>query len=309
MSLELMSFSPSTMLPAKDARLRFVSDVPLILYPPLAILNEELTPVERLFVRNRQPHIPHLADSWELTIDGLVRYPLTITLSDLQRTPVGSLIAALIGQSREHADYANIANAEWIGTPLALLLEAAGVKAQASFAVCRSAGEQPLVCYVTLSKLWQDGMLAYAVNGQPLPAVHGGPVRLVVPGWYGFYWIKWLTHITLISADKAPPEAHCSGELAIDCRLFTDDHSSLYGMAWSGGHGVARVMLSVDGGPWVDAELDDDLGPRAWRRFWYRCLPVGSRRLAVQISDNRGRSTIRRWDLLNDVALRAKFLP
>ncbi|PMP78238.1 MAG: molybdopterin-binding protein, partial [Chloroflexus aggregans] len=166
MSLELMSFSPSTMLPAKDARLRFVSDVPLILYPPLAILNEELTPVERLFVRNRQPHIPHLADSWELTIDGLVRYPLTITLSDLQRTPVGSLIAALIGQSREHADYANIANAEWIGTPLALLLEAAGVKAQASFAVCRSAGEQPLVCYVTLSKLWQDGMLAYAVNGQ-----------------------------------------------------------------------------------------------------------------------------------------------
>ncbi|RMD83500.1 MAG: molybdopterin-binding protein, partial [Chloroflexi bacterium] len=51
MSLELMSFSPSTMLPAKDARLRFVSDVPLILYPPLAILNEALTPVERLFVR------------------------------------------------------------------------------------------------------------------------------------------------------------------------------------------------------------------------------------------------------------------
>lgn len=304
MSLETLPFTSPIQSLVKDNRLRQRSTHPLILDPPLAILDAAVTNIEHFFARNRQL-IPDLSPaSWELTIDGLVRHPLVIDYDDLLHKPVSSFFAVLIGRDDGNDRYAAIANAEWIGVPVALLLEAAGVKPQAAFAACWSYGEQPLVRYVPLAKLWHDAMLAYAVNGQPLPTLHGGPVRLVVPGWAGAYWMKWIERITLISAEAAPPAAHGDGSLAIDCRLFNlgevlqgDNHQPLRGVAWSAGQGIARVALALDDGPWHAATLASDLGPRAWRQFSYY-NPAGisaSRRLAVQITDNTGQTAVYHW--------------
>ncbi len=305
MSLETLSFTSPIQSLVKDNRLRQRSEHPLILDPPLAILDAAVTNIERFFARNRQP-IPDLSSAtWELTIDGLVRHPLVIDYDDLLHKPVSSFFAVLIGRDDGNdASYAAIANAEWIGVPVALLLEAAGVKPQAAFAACSSYGAQPQVRYVPLAKLWQDAMLAYAVNGQPLPALHGGPVRLVVPGWAGAYWMKWIERITLISTEAAPPAAHHDGSLAIDCRLFNlseviqgNNRQPLRGVAWSAGQGIARVALALDDGPWHTATLASDLGPRAWRQFSYHdpAAISTSRQLAVQITDGAGQTAVYHW--------------
>ncbi len=288
----------------KDYRLRPRSDSQFALEPPLAILDEAVTAIERMFVRSQQPTPAIDPANWELLIDGLVRHPLLVDYHDLQRQPVSSFFAALIG--RQHGDdgYAAIANAEWIGAPLALFLAAAGIKPQAGYAVCWSDGCQPIARYLPVAKLWQDGMLAYAVNGQPLPAIHGGPVRLVVPGWAGTYWVKWIRRITLLSVEATPPEARIDGALDIDCQLFNLTEAMgtgkplLRGAAWSAAHGVAQVALALDDEPWEEANLDIDLGPRAWRRFTFAGPTLaGHHRLAVKVTDQYGHSAIRHWQL------------
>ncbi len=82
-----------------------------------------------------------------------------------------------------------IASAEWEGVPVKILFERAGVKKQALQAECRGAG---LVRGVEVAKLLADGLFAFAINGNPLPHLHGGPVRLAVPGWGGINWVKWI---------------------------------------------------------------------------------------------------------------------
>ncbi|WP_298820280.1 molybdopterin-dependent oxidoreductase [Chloroflexus sp.] len=290
----------------KDTGLLRHTDGQLKFDPSLSILDEAVTALDHMFARNQQP-VPDLhPTNWELSIDGLVRHPLTIDYHDLYRQPLSSMFAALIGSRHDRDSHAAIANAEWIGAPVALFLSAAGVKPQASFAACWSYGPQPIARYLPIAKLWQDGMLAYAVNGQPLPAIHGGPVRLVVPGWAGTYWVKWIKRITLLSADSAPPEAHLSGELEIDCQLFNlaevahlhNRSQPLRGVAWSAARGVAQVSLSLDEGSWEEAILDCDLGPRAWRRFVYHGPPLGNHHLlAVRVTDYHGQSVIRQWQL------------
>jgi DMSO/TMAO reductase YedYZ molybdopterin-dependent catalytic subunit len=303
MSLETLSLRNLPTL-TKDHRLRVVSDNSQHLEPPLSILDEAVTPVERWFVRNNQP-VPSITDEdWELSIDGLVRYPLTINMRDLLHEPTSSFFAALIGQQNHSNEYAMIANVEWMGTPLALLLETAGVKPQARIAACWSYGPKPVVRYLPLSKLWWDVMLAYAVNDHPLPAVHGGPVRLVVPGWKATYWLKWVSQITLLSGERLPTETSLDGELTIDCRFFNlstlrvNTPTTLCGVAWSAANGIAQVALAVDEGAWQSATLDNDLGPRAWRRFSYTWTPTtGNHLLAVRVSDHRGQSTVRHWQV------------
>ncbi len=307
MTLHTSSLAPSSVpTVVKDRRLLLRREAPLALDPPLALLDDLVTPIERIFVRSRQTASAPEPDRWECVIDGLVRHPLLISYADLAHQPLSSFFAALIGQMQTGNDtsYGPLANAEWIGAPLSLFLEAAGVKPQAAFAACWSNGPNPIVRYLPLASLWQDGMLAYAINGLPLPVVHGGPVRLVAPGWAGTYWVKWIERITLISAEKAPPEAHRDGRLAVDGRLLnlpaaglrSGDIYQIRGVAWSAANGVAQVMVSFNGAPWHPADLDLDLGPRAWRRFCYD-WPVtsGDHLIRVQITDLTGQTAVRQW--------------
>lgn len=291
----------------KDPALTVVTAAPLNVETPLQLLDSTLTPAERMFMRNNHdfPHVD--AASWCLTIDGLVRHPLEIRLDELRAMPTSSYVAVLecsgngrqrfaeLGTPAEGLQWANgaVANAEWIGVPVALLLEQAGVKRGALQAECWSMGDEPFARGVELEKLLDDAMLAYGMNGAPIPHHHGGPVRLVVPGWGGINWVKWIGRMTLIS-HESPSEYNQRSYVLYDAdgaaygkvrqiavkslltsvaagaRLSAGEHE-LRGLAWSAARGVAGVELSVDGGrSWAAAELLHDLGPRSWRAFVYR---------------------------------------
>lgn len=321
-------------LPGGDRLALLGKDPRLLMHPgdllnvetPMSLLNELVTPIERMFMRNNHTAPEVDPATWSLTIDGLVRKPLKITLDELKHLPTSCYMAVLEcsgnGRERFTADgtpteglqWRNgaVANAEWIGVPVALLLEQVGVKQAALQAECWSAGPEPFARGIEIGKLAADAMLAYAVNGQPLPATHGGPVRLVVPGWGGINWVKWIDRMTLIAhesdsvynqqnyilydAEGAPFGkvrellvksifTNVEADTTFDAGLHT-----VRGLAWSAGHGIAQVEFSSDGGAtWHPTTLLSDLGPRAWRAWacTWKAQP-GVHTLAVRATDLMG---------------------
>src|SRR5919108_5432179 len=186
---------------------------------PLEALRQPITPVglHYLLIHFDIPFVD--AASWRLEIGGRVERPLTLTLDDLKARPARMQAVTLecAGNGRalfEPAGKASqpwlaeaVGTAEWTGTPLAPLLEEAGVLPDAVEAVFTGLDrgvqgdvEHDYARSLPLDEALRDEMLlAYEVNGQPLPPQHGFPLRLVVPGWYGMTHVKWLAKITLIT--------------------------------------------------------------------------------------------------------------
>lgn len=309
----------------KDRRLIVHTTAPLNAEPPLDLLTQTITPIERLFLRNNQMLPSVDTESWSLSIDGLVRRPLTISYDELRRLPTSSYVAVLECSGNGRRRFAEqgtpaeglqwgdgaVGNAEWIGVPLALLLERTGIKRGAIQAECWGYGDEPFARGIEISKLLNDAMLAYAVNGRPIPALHGGPVRLVVPGWGGVNWVKWISRMSLIShesesaynqqryvlADSAGKAYGKVRELAVKSLITSPTAGALRagrhtisGFAWSAGHGIAQVEVSTDGGlSWQAAELLHDLGPRSWRAFSYEWAAApGAYVLAARATDALG---------------------
>jgi DMSO/TMAO reductase YedYZ molybdopterin-dependent catalytic subunit len=304
--------------------MRVHSETPLNLETPLDLLDQAMTPAEHMFLRNNHP-IPAIAPAeWALTIDGHVERPYTLGYTELRALPAVRMVAFLEcygngrqrfaeqGQAAEGVPWRNgaIGNAEWTGVPVAALLERAGIRPGAVQSECRG-GAPGFVRGVDVDKLLDDALLAYAMNGQPLPQAHGGPVRLVVPGWGGINWVKWIVGLTVLDHESPSPynqqsyvlidqdgnsqgkarEVHVKSVIVnprSDQPLAAGEHV-LRGMAWSP-HGVAKVEVSTDGGRhWQAATLLDDLGPRAWRQFrWPWQAAPGDYQLAARATDLAG---------------------
>jgi DMSO/TMAO reductase YedYZ molybdopterin-dependent catalytic subunit len=320
--------------PGGSALAPFGKDPRLLMHPgellnvetPVTLLNAEITPIERMFLRNN--HTLPLVDpaDWQLTIDGLVRHPLTLTLADLHQYPAETLTAVLecSGNGREQfaangyptegVQWRNgaVANARWTGVPLRTLLTAAGVSQRALQAECWGAGAEAFARGIEITKLHADALLAYALNGAPLPHLHGGPVRLVVPGWGGINWVKWITHMRVIAHESTSiynqqnyvlydevglPFGKVRNllvkslitSLEAEARLASG-WQRIEGVAWSGGDGIAQVDISFDAGhSWHPAALAADSGPAAWRRWAFDWqAPPGTHMLAVRATDQAG---------------------
>jgi hypothetical protein len=223
-------------------------------------------------------------------------------------------------------------NARWTGVPLRDLLRAAGVKAGAvdvSFAGLDRGGYPTVPDFtkaLPAEKAHEPEVLvAYAMNGAPLPLLNGFPVRLVVPGWYATYWVKALSAITVLrhrfdgywmsKAYRIPPTpnaAESPAKLAeqtvpisrMNVRsFFTPPEGALQaaagatcpldGIAFDGGDGVRRVDVSADGGAtWRPAELGPDLGRFSFRRWHLAWRPdrAGRHRLLVRATSRAGES-------------------
>ncbi|HMQ33278.1 MAG TPA: sulfite oxidase [Chloroflexaceae bacterium] len=310
----------------KDSAMLAVTAAPPNLETPLALLDAPLTPADRIFMRNHGP-LPEVDPAaWSLAIGGVVRRPLRVGYADLLAMPRRAVTAVLECSGNGRSAFGRddlppeelrwgqgaVACGEWAGAPLGPLLEAAGIEPGAVQAECVGAGDAPFARGVEVDKLLADGLLAYSLNGEPLPAAHGGPVRLVVPGWGGVSWVKWVTAITVLDRESASPfnqeryvlydragvpfgkvralqvksviVAPCAGQ------ALRPGRAELWGWAWSAGHGVARVAASADGGAtWGEAALGPDMGPYAWRRFSYawRAAP-GRHALLARAVDGRG---------------------
>jgi sulfane dehydrogenase subunit SoxC len=279
---------------------------------PLEALRYDITPVglHYLLIHFDIPRADER--DWRLEIGGRVRAPLALTMEELRRRPAATLPVTLecAGNGRARLDPRPISQpwleeavgtAEWTGTPLAPLLEEAGIAADAVEVVFGGADrgvqgglEHDYERSLPLADaLREEVLLAYQANGRPLPPQHGYPLRLLVPGWYGMASVKWLRRITvaaepfggyqqtgsyLIHASEDDPgvpvtrieprsllEPPGIPEFESRSRFLRPGSHVLRGRAWSGRAPIARVEVSTDGGSsWRDADLGEQRSRWAW---------------------------------------------
>jgi DMSO/TMAO reductase YedYZ molybdopterin-dependent catalytic subunit len=252
---------------------------------------------------------------WRLTISGAVHRRSEFSLDDLMSMPSRTVRVTLecAGNGRARLLPRPISQpwlveavgtADWTGVPLAHLLDDGALTGEAREIVFTGADhgvergiEQDYQRSLTVAEACgADVLLAYAMNGQPLPPQHGYPLRLIVPGWYGMAHVKWLRSIEAVSE----PFTGFQNDVAYRLRRESGEHGSaitrmepralmippgypdfmsrtrflrpgqvsLTGRAWSGWSGVDRVMLSTDDGEsWREAKVEPADSPWAWRSF------------------------------------------
>jgi sulfite oxidase len=308
----------------KDARLRVLGREPLVLETPLHLLDDETTPEDRFFVRNNGLEPAPVADpeAWSFSVDGEVERPLRLALGDLKRRYEPKTLRMVLecgGNGRSAFvplppgnpwTQGGVGCAVWTGVPLADVLHEAGLTESARFTahygadphVSGDPGKPAISRGVPIAKaLEEHTLLAWDMNGQPLPPAHGGPLRLVVPGWPGSLSQKWLTRIWIrdrehdgpgmtgtsyrVPSEPIAPGSDGSGvtfrvlesmpvRSILTCPAGGTSFPSgtrqiaVQGAAWAGDGEVARVDLSSDyGATWAPAILAPPRNRYDWVRF------------------------------------------
>jgi sulfite oxidase len=309
--------------------------------PPRGALGHDaITPFERFYVRGHGA-VPELSTDTSLRVDGLVDEPLELSLDELRdgRFAPVEVTATLQCAGNRRAELAAVreipgeaiwrsgatGTAVWRGVRLADVVAAAGPRPEARHAAFvgaeRAEDAKPLQLFggsVPLEKAMRpEVVLAWEMNGEPLPPVHGGPLRVIVPGYIGARSVKWLQRIELRAdpfdgyfqetayrlirpgEQPAPGLGIELGEILLNADILSagDDAPrsrspfELRGYALAGGgRSVARVDVSCDGGEsWQAADLLEDLGPWAWRLWSLRVeLPAGEHEIRVRAWDTSG---------------------
>lgn len=308
---------------------------------PLA--QSPLTALDAFYVRNHGPVPPHDPSSWRLEVGGLVERTLSLSLEDLRdgRFVEREVIATLQCAGNRRAGMAAVrevpgeapwgpgatGTATWRGVALADVLSAAVPRSEACH-VALVGGDisdeadppQRFGASIPITKaLREEVMLAWAMNGEDLPAVHGAPLRVVVPGYIGARSVKWLKLVELRSEpfdgffqetayrllapdeESGPGVGMALGEAALNADILIPGDASdvkagkveVRGYAFAGGERrIARVDVSADGArTWRQAELLEDLGPWAWRRWRTEVdLAPGEHAILARAWDNAGAS-------------------
>jgi DMSO/TMAO reductase YedYZ molybdopterin-dependent catalytic subunit len=294
--------------------------MPLDLIEPEAPL---IVPNDRFFVRSNGP-IPTIdPDAWRLRLDGLVERSIALSLADLRTLPQRTLTAFIEcagnGRTRfnpipDGTPWKNDAagNAKWTGVPLAAVLDHAGVRAGAVDVVAQGGDFEGMRRGLPLAVARDpDTLLVWAMNGADLPLAHGGPVRLLVPGWAGIASTKWLVGLDVLdhaydgfwNADNyvfwtgAGEPVRPIEEMPVKSVISTPADGArlragprlVAGYAWSGYGAVRRVEVSTDGGEtWHEAGLRT-AGRRSWVRFEYEWHAApGEAHLRARATDERG---------------------
>ena len=240
------------------------------------------------------------AEEWTLSFDGMVRRPFTITYAELLEMPMVERDVTIMCVSNPIGGDL-IGTARWLGTPLLPLLERAGIEPGADQIFSTSI--DGWTCSTPLDGLAaREPLLAIAMNGEPLPIEHGFPVRMIIPGLYGFISAtKWVTQITATTYAADPAYWTVRG-WATDAPVLTGSRidlpdgslsvgqTAIGGVAWAmDGDGISRVEVSIDDGPWQDAQLADQPNPRTWRQWWldWEATP-GRHSIAVRATNGLG---------------------
>jgi DMSO/TMAO reductase YedYZ molybdopterin-dependent catalytic subunit len=321
-----------------------VTSRPPQLETPFSVFNEGvITPNDAFFVRYHLADVPLNIDpdKFSLDIAGSIDRPMKLSLADIRKMPAVELVAVnqCSGNSRGffsprvaggQLGNGAMGNARWKGVPLKAVLDKAGIRAGARQVVFGGmdgpvSDKTPDFVKALDIDHARDGevMLAYAMNGQDLPVLNGFPLRLVVPGYYGTYWVKHLNEIKVIdnvfegfwmkSAYRIPDnDCNCvepgtGPKATIPINRFTvrsfitsvadgarlkAGNTTLKGVAFDGGKGIKEVVVSTDAGKtWAAARLGKDLGEYSFREWSMPVsLSAGSHELKVRATSNDGKT-------------------
>jgi DMSO/TMAO reductase YedYZ molybdopterin-dependent catalytic subunit len=248
--------------------------------------------------------VPRLdAETWRLRIHGMVEREVELTYDDLAAMPLVERYVTIACVSNEVGGYL-VGNAKWTGVPLVPVLDSAGMRPEASQVVGRSYdGWTAGFPTAHLRGAGSEAMIALQMNGQILPARHGFPARLIVPGLYGYVSAtKWLTEIELTTLEAfdaywVPLGWAKEAPILTQSRIDVPDPGSrvaagsvvVAGVAWAPTRGISRVEVQLDDGAWVEAELSDPLSNAAWVQ-WRTSFDIaaGSHLLRVRATDGTG---------------------
>ncbi|MER2251307.1 sulfite oxidase [Methylorubrum podarium] len=341
--------SASFAFEGKDSGLTSLGDRPLVAETPAHLLDDDTTPISKFFIRcnGQVPEAAADRENWSLTIDGEVEAPLVLSLKELKerfKPRTYRMVLECGGNGRSFFQPPARGNqwtnggagcAEWTGIPLNEVLRAAKVKPSAQYTAHHGADphlsgdakKESLSRGMPVAKAMEEhNLLVFAMNGEPLPNIHGGPLRLVVPGWPGSLSHKWLTRITLrdrehdgqgmtghsyrlperplvpgSKGDGVPfrilesmPVRAVTTSPANGTRLPAGAHDlDLRGAAWGGDVPIARVDVSIDGGQtWSEAKLAALKNRYDWHRWTARLrLPSdGYYEIFARATDVNGRT-------------------
>ena len=342
------SIGPYISEPQK-APLILLTDRPVQLETPREYFRTVFTPNDAFYVRWHLSGVPNSVDlkSWRLQIEGNVKRPVALTLAEMVRNFKPVSVAATnqcSGNSRSRlqprvpgAQWGNgaMGNALWTGVPLRELLDVAGVKAGSVEVQFQGLETGPgpngypsnhfLKSLALSNSVIDECVVAYLMNGEPLPMLNGFPVRLVVPGYFATYWTKCLTWIRVLSSNddnfwmktgyripdtprgSTTPEEMKAGNIKTlpigrfpvrsfivgpdgDSKLVPAVPVSLSGIAFSGYGRITRVEISDDDGKtWKPTTVGEDYGPYSFRTWSTSWTPKSSGRysLAVRATDSK----------------------
>ncbi|MBA5868269.1 MAG: molybdopterin-dependent oxidoreductase [Nitrospira sp. CR1.3] len=308
---------------------------------PVREFTSFLTPNHRFFVRSHfgPPDEERISEAnWRLRVDGLVERPAEFRLKDLHQMDAATITAVVQCSGNGRAfhrpkvpgvqwERGAVGNAQWTGVRLRDLLTRAGVKDQARHVQLQGA-DRPVVASVPLfirsipleKALHPDTILAYEMNGRPLPLLHGAPLRVITPGWMADSCIKWLSGITVqaeeakgyymqtayrVPAKPVEPTAttHVPSipveAMVVKSLVAAPEEGEtvkvgpimIQGVAWSGEAGVVKVEVSLDEGKsWEPARLVGEDHPYAWRQWQLAWKPAGAGTVTIlcRATDARG---------------------
>jgi len=309
---------------------------------PVGLLNSYLTPKDLFYVRTHTyPALVEQKDAaaWPLKIDGLVDRPMTITLDELKKLPRASVTVTLecAGNGRAFFDppvpgiqweKGAVGTCRWTGARLSDVLKKSGLKSGVTYIAANGAdkpvGKMPdFIRNVPVAKaLHPDTILAYEMNGEPIPQLHGFPLRLIVPGWEGAYAVKWVNHLEALDKEHegffvktayrypnkrvapgaaVPPQdmEPLTGLIVkslINAPLDGSTHKPgrvrISGFAWAGESSISRVDVSMDNGStWVQAKLGREKEKYSWQSFEHEFTidKPGAYQLMARATDDKGR--------------------
>ena len=261
-----------------------------------------ITPNDEFYITSYRspPFVP--AEQWTLSIRGTVKSAFTLTYPELLAQPSIKEIVTLECVGNRVAGEA-IGTAEWQGVRLNALLNRAGVHAQTRDVVFHAADDYSDSLPVERAMM-DDMMIAYRMNGVPLPLGHGFPARMIVPGHYGMKHVQWLTGIELVSSDYKGyyQRKDWSDDAIIKTKSWildpqTGDRLTIHkpftmqGFAFAGSRGIGQVDISPDGGTsWDPANLAPSLSPYSWVMWSYHWIPQrpGDHRILARATDGTG---------------------
>jgi DMSO/TMAO reductase YedYZ molybdopterin-dependent catalytic subunit len=332
--------------PQKRPLIRLTARPPQ-LETPFSVFNEgAITPNDAFFVRYHLAGIPLEVDveTFRVEVKGKVNAPLSLSVADLKKQFEPVEIVAVNQCSGNSRGFFNprvaggqlgngaMGNARWRGARLKDVLEKAGVAAGAKQVVFNGLDKPVIEKTPDFVKALDVGhaldgevLLAYAMNGEDLPMLNGYPLRLVVPGYYGTYWVKHLNEITIVDDTFAgfwmstayripdtvgacvPPGTAAKStvpigrfnvrsfitSLAAGAALPARRETHVRGIAFDGGAGISEVLFSSDGGRlWQAAQLGEDLGKYSFREWTIAFTPAapGALELKVKATNRLGES-------------------